>query len=473
MKKLTNNLQVSLLYSFSDKYIGLGLRLLSSMILARLLTPSEIGLFSVSFILVMLAHGIRDFGISQYVIQQKELTHLQLRMAFTLGFCLSFLIWGCLYLCSAWIASFFAELSMQHTIQTLSWLFLLVPFGAIRIALLKRHMNFKAITTINVFSYLSLHVSCIILAWFGWGVSALVWGNIIGILATVIGAQWYTREIPLFYPTLAGLRSLLNFGVKVSASQIIENISEGIPEILIGKHLGMMNAGFFSRAQSCVNLFKTTVTQGITPVTLPYFSAQHREGNSLGGEYLKWLSRYSLVAWPFFISLSLLADPVVLILFGKSWQESIMLVKILCWAALIESCLPFHQSMMVATEKINFYFNYQCLHAIVRLLILMMSISGGIQTLCIGLVISEAITTSVLVHRFSHAFDFKVIQWIKALLPGIIVALFIAIGLKTLFCFGLSVQSSWMQLLISMEVGLCLWSLITVCLRYFTMCYHA
>ncbi len=236
MNQVKNNLKTSLLYSFSDKYIGLVLRLLSSIVLARLLTPNEIGLFSVSFVLVMLAHGLRDFGISQYVIQQKTLTHLQLRMAFTLGLLLSLIIWLSLYFGATWISSFFSETNMVKTIQELSILFLLVPFGAVRVAILKRKMNFQALTVINVFSYLTLNLSCIVLACQGWGVSALVWGNVIGILATVLGAQWYTRNVPLLYPTLQGARVLLNFGVKVSASQIIENLSEGIPEILIGRH---------------------------------------------------------------------------------------------------------------------------------------------------------------------------------------------------------------------------------------------
>lgn len=473
MNPVTHTLKMSLLYSFSDKYIGLVLRLLSSVVLARLLTPNEIGLFSVSFVLVMLAHGLRDFGISQYVIQQKVLTHLQLRMAFTLGLLLSLIIWICLYCGAPWIASFFSETNMVSSIQILSILFLIVPFGSVRIAVLKRKMNFKALTVINVFSYLTLHISCILLAWKGWGVEALVWGNVIGILATVLGAQWCTRDISPLYPTLQGSRALLSFGVKVSASQIIENLSEGIPEILIGRQWGMMSVGFFSRAQGCVSLFKTAVTQGLVPVTLPYFSAQYREGQALGNEYLRWLNRYALIAWPFFMSLSVLAEPVVLILFGENWRPSIILVKILCWIALIESCLPFYQSMMIAAEKINFYFNYQMLHAVIRLTILMGAIPYGIQAICIGLVMSEFISSMVLLYRFSYVFNFTVIEWGKALFPGVIAAVWIAGSLIVIQHFGLSAQSSWIQLSVSVGVGLFLWVMTTLCCRRLIVCYDA
>ena len=62
----------SLAITFLDKYATLAIGIVSTMILSRLLTPAEIGVFSVASIFVLLASILRDFGVADYLVQAKE-----------------------------------------------------------------------------------------------------------------------------------------------------------------------------------------------------------------------------------------------------------------------------------------------------------------------------------------------------------------------------------------------------------------
>ena len=69
----------SLFFSFLDRYASLAISVVASMVIARLLTPAEIGVFSVTMVLLMFVATFRDMGAGQYLVQEKELTTERIR----------------------------------------------------------------------------------------------------------------------------------------------------------------------------------------------------------------------------------------------------------------------------------------------------------------------------------------------------------------------------------------------------------
>ena len=79
-----NAIKSSLLMSFAEKYTVLVIGMAGGMIIARLLTPGQIGIFSIGAVVVGITQMVRDFGVGQYLIQEKELNAERLRAAYTL-----------------------------------------------------------------------------------------------------------------------------------------------------------------------------------------------------------------------------------------------------------------------------------------------------------------------------------------------------------------------------------------------------
>ncbi|MFQ5784611.1 MAG: oligosaccharide flippase family protein [Alphaproteobacteria bacterium] len=76
----------SLVFSFVESYGRLLLNFAPAVILARLLTPAEIGIFSLSVAFIGLAHMLREFGVMNFLVQEKDLTEDKMRTAFTVAF---------------------------------------------------------------------------------------------------------------------------------------------------------------------------------------------------------------------------------------------------------------------------------------------------------------------------------------------------------------------------------------------------
>ena len=84
----------SLAITFIERHLLIALSLGSNILLARLLTPEEIGLYSVNLAFIGIAHMLRDFGISNYLVQARELRSTDVRTCFGI----SLLLGGALFL---------------------------------------------------------------------------------------------------------------------------------------------------------------------------------------------------------------------------------------------------------------------------------------------------------------------------------------------------------------------------------------
>ena len=140
-----NSVRKSLLTSFAEKYTVAAIEVPTSLVIARLLTPEEIGVFSVAAVLVSLAHMLRDFGVGQYIIQEKELTPDRFRTAFGFTLLFAWAIAGLLILISLPVAMYYHEPGIRDVIIVLALNFFLLPFSSVVLASLRREMNFTAI----------------------------------------------------------------------------------------------------------------------------------------------------------------------------------------------------------------------------------------------------------------------------------------------------------------------------------------
>ncbi|MEY4414740.1 MAG: hypothetical protein RIQ53_2033, partial [Pseudomonadota bacterium] len=145
-------LRRSLAWSAAQSYLGVALQLLSTMVLSRVLTPAEVGTFAVATVFAALASNFRDFGVAEYLIQAKELTHRQIRAAFAVNIGVSWAMALALALGAGLAGQFYREPGISEVMRIQALNFVLIPFGAINMAWYRREMNFKPMFMAGVLS---------------------------------------------------------------------------------------------------------------------------------------------------------------------------------------------------------------------------------------------------------------------------------------------------------------------------------
>ncbi|WP_306476400.1 lipopolysaccharide biosynthesis protein [Methyloversatilis sp.] len=388
----------ALLYSFTTRYASLVIQFVASVIIARLLSPTELGIYSVGAAVIMIAHTFRDFGTSAYVIQESELTEDRLRTAFTLTIMVAWVIAAILYSASGPLASFYDEPGVGEVLRVMSANFALIPFGSITLALLRREMNFRSIMFINLASTFVHSGASILFAVLGLGFISLAWAAVLGTATTVIGALMVNRSWVMAWPSLSERRHVLGFSVRSSVSSIASEAGHASPDIILGRVLGMEATGMFGRAMGYVQLFERLLQDVLRSVMLPYLSDEIRSGSNLRATLNRALENIASVSW-FLIGLTaVLAEPGIRILFGSQWGEAAPIAQVLAVSMAIRCISPSLASGLVANGQIDLLMKVSVLSVGTKLLLLILLSPYGLFWASVGFSLSEALTLVIMLH---------------------------------------------------------------------------
>jgi len=345
--------RLSFLYSFGEKYTLLLLNTIGAMVLARLLTPADIGVYAVGAVLVGLIQVLRDFGVGPYVIQEKELTEEKLRAVLGVALTVAWLLAALVLAASGPAAHFYRDPRLADVLELLAVNFVLIPFSAVALPYLRRQLRYKAIYAINVVQCTAQLVCGVVMASLGFGYLSLAWGAVAGGVATLLaGVCLRPKDLP-WLPSWRGARRILHFGAINTAGTVIDEAGLAAPDLIIGKMIGVAEVGIFGKAMGVVNVFNQLVTAAVSPVIFPLFSAQARDGGDLRQAYLTTVSYMTALAWPFFGFVALMAPAVVRLLYGDQWDAAVPLIRIICIASALYSVFSMARYLLVAMGEVG------------------------------------------------------------------------------------------------------------------------
>lgn len=384
-------LRRSVAYSALQSYVGVALQLVSTVVLSRILTPAEVGVFVVAAVFSALASNFRDFGIAEYLIQARDLTHDTIRAAFAVNIALSWTMAALLFLAAPWVGEFYRADGVRQVMQVQALGFLMIPFGAINQAWYRRQMTFKPLFVASVASdSLSLLLS-IVLALQGFGALSMAWSTVAGIAITVLISMAYRPKDFPRWPGLKGVREVLHFGGFASTIYVLGQLGRSAPEMVIGRAQGVTEVAIFSRGAGLVQLFRQLVLRAVMPVCLPYFAQCVREENSVNRAYVRGVAIFTAVGFTFLGYLALSPFGAIRLVYGSQWVDAVPLARVLCVAGAVELVHQLAKEALLAHGLVKPASRLQLLQQGVQLAGLMAVLPFGLMGACWGLLAAAAV----------------------------------------------------------------------------------
>ncbi|TCO74309.1 lipopolysaccharide biosynthesis protein [Chromatocurvus halotolerans] len=350
-----NSTRGGLFFSLSERYLLIAIQLASGMILARLLTPEEIGIYSVSLAVIGVAQVLRDFGIGSFIIQAQHLSERHIRTAFGFSLLLGATLFLTIFSLAPIAGVFYDDDRIVHTMRISSINFLILPFCSISISLLRRNMLFKRLALVAVISSLIGFIVGVSLALKGFGPNSMALGAVASNTTTGILAWLARTDRKLLMPGLSEWREILKFGSQSSLAGLVSSVSMDINDLALGRILGFAPVAMLSRAQGIMNLFHRDIMAAIRGVMFPSFAKSHREESSVDAEYIKSVTNITAFAWPFYAFAALYADEIIRLMFGTQWNEAAHLVPWFCLAGAFASTWNLILNAVMAVGRIDLY----------------------------------------------------------------------------------------------------------------------
>ena len=343
----------ALLFSLLERYALTVLAFASNVLLARLLTPSEIGVYSVCMAVVGIAGVLREFGIGSYLIQKREVTRAHLGTAFGLSLVMGVLLFAVLFLAAGPVARFYGDDRLVLVTQVVAVNFLTLPFCTISMAMLRREMRFKAVLWANVIAAAAGFVVTVGGALLGWGALSMAVGSIVTNLVVGFCTWWVRRADGWVRPVFSEWRDVLHFGGQTTLSNTVGTIAMNANDLVVGRLLGLDAVAMISRAMGLMNLYHRDLMAAVRNVALPGFAAGAREGADVAAAELRAVSVITVVGWSFYAFVSVFALDVVRLLFGDQWDSAAPLVPLFCLGGAIAALNAVTPQRLIATGHVG------------------------------------------------------------------------------------------------------------------------
>lgn len=297
---------------------------IATLVLARLLAPSEFGVLAAVLAFITLLELLSDLGMKATVIFENERgVTKRVQTAFTLNLIFTVVLTAVAVALAPLVAEFFGVSSETVLFRLAAADLLLTGLGNIHDALLLRDMEFRRRIIPQLTGNVTRGVATILLAVAGLGASALVIGFIIG-TAVWTATLWIVKP---FRPTLAiersALRAIASYGGWASILELLAALAQRADIAVIGATLGTRALGLYTIAQRVPELIVGNVTWSLSIVAFPALAQRRDRADGSFRETTLNLIRYSaLFGMTMGTLLAVLAPPLVVVLFSDAWADA-------------------------------------------------------------------------------------------------------------------------------------------------------
>lgn len=321
---------------FASQSLKFILLVISNICLARLLMPEDFGLVAMAVAFTGFLILFRDMGISAAIIQKETISDAETSNVFWLNLCVTISLSALIFMAAPLITSFYADQRLNAILQVIALIFVIEGIAQLHYALLKRNMLFKKIAAIQVLA-LALGVTGGIWAALG-GLNywSLLLMQLINVSIMTLGYWYQCRWRPQLYDSKTDIRGLLKFGGFMTANSIATYLNRNSDDILIGRVLGGIATGYYSRAYSLLNLPLGQIVSPMTSVAVPALSRSKSYPDAYAKLYYSYVSSLSYLTMPMIAYLGSNASILIPLLLGEHWLVSAELFQILAIAVFFQ-----------------------------------------------------------------------------------------------------------------------------------------
>lgn len=394
-----------------------GIAFLVSIILARLLLPSEFGLIAMLSIFIGLGTALISGGLTQSLIRTENLDEEDFSTVFFFNLLGSVFIYAIVFLIAPFIAAFYDQELLTLIIRVYSITFIINAFSAIQITRLNKILDFKTQMKVSIPSLLVGSAVGIVMALKGFGVWSLVWSAIVQAIASTLQLWFWAKWKPIWVFSIPKFKLHFNYGVKLMFSNILDIIFTNAYTIIIGKFFAPAQVGFYNRAETLKMYPISTISSVVTKVTFSLFSTIQNDDVRLKMVYKKIMQMVLFITTPTLIFMGILAEPLFRLLFTEKWLPAVPYFQILCLNGILYPIHSYNLQILMVKGRSDLFLKLEIIKKILTILAIIVSFQYGIYGLLYGSVVTSIIAFFINTHYSGKFLDYSAWQQVKDIFP--------------------------------------------------------
>ena len=439
------------MWSAIERFSLQGVQFVMQLVMARLLLPSDYGMIAMLTIFLQIAQAFIDSGFTNALIQKKDRTEVDYSTVFYFNIIIALLFYCILFVSAPLIAKFYNMPDLILVMRVMALSLIILSFSAVHKTKLTIEINFKIQSKITLIAAGISGIIGVGIAYWGYGVWALVYQSILNAMLTTILFNCFYRWKPLKTFSMKSFKRLFSFGSKLLVSGLIHTVYYNLYGIVIGKRFSAAELGYYTRAEQFAILPSYNLSAIITRVTFPILSSIQDDNERLASTYRKYIRLSSYLIFPLMVGLASLANPLVDLFLTEKWNGTVALLQILCFDWMFDHLSGINLNLLYVKGRSDLALRLEIIKKIIAITILLASIPLGIIGMCLGRVLYSLIATYANTYYTNSLIGLSFRTQLKDIIPYLILSLAMGGVVYATTYLGLS---NIIQLIIVITIGI-------------------
>ncbi len=392
-------------------------------ILARLISPGEMGILGLTGIFFAFAAQLQECGFGAALIRKQERTDEDICTVFWFNVAMSFLLSLILFLAAPWFAWFFDQPALLNLTRVSVLLMFLNSTGSVHWTLYQARRDFKTPAIVSMCTTLVAMPFTIWAAYAGWSYWApMLQGIITGILSLItvwIISPWK----PKFKFSKESFNTFFKYGVNLTLSGIINKTYSEVRIFIIGKFYSPAQLAYFSRGEQTCRLPLSLTESVLGPILFPILATLQYDKSRLVSVYQRYISLSALVIEWGMITMAANANSLMLTLYGEKWVSAAVYAQILCLGWMFNPLLSINCSLFAVLGRTDITLKFETVLRIFSITAMLFAAFVSVKALCWAATMSAIfaiLVSSILVTKIC---ELTIAQLCKAFIPYLGMAL--------------------------------------------------
>jgi O-antigen/teichoic acid export membrane protein len=407
---------------------------IATLIIARLLSPSDYGIFSMALLYLGFLSLVTEFGLGAAIVTIRNLSGRQISQLNTVSIFLGVAGFALTVAAAFPLGHFFHSPELPAVLIVMALGFVISSFQSVPSALLQKELRFKLISIIELAKTTSTALVMLPLAFWGARYWTLVAGALVGsLIATVLTLARKRHGFAM--PDFAELGQAIRYSWQVLIARIGWYSYSNSDFLVAGRVLGPIVLGYYTLAWNLATMPIDKITTLVSSVTPGIYSAAQEDFSALKRYLLKPTEVLSLVLFPVMAGLALVSKDAVLILLGSKWESAIIPLQLLSIYACIRSVMPLFAQILMVTGDSKYVMWTNVTSALLFPVAFLVGSRWGALGIAATWVLIYPINAVPLYSRVLKRIDLTSAEYLHALWPGLNGTFVMVIGVLILKLF--------------------------------------
>jgi len=423
MSELKQKTINGMVWSVSERISLQVMHMLISIILARLLDPSEFGLLGMLAIFTSIAQSVLDSGFGSALIQKKDATQTDSSSIFYFNLLIGIFLASIFFFSAPLIADFYQQPILKPITRVLSLNMIINAFSLVQLSILRKKMDFKNHFIVSMIAVLFSGIAGILAALNGLGVWSLVIQTLSHSLAQASALWILSKWRPIGQFSLESLKTMFSFGSRLLVAGIIETVFKNLYQTFIGKVYSPSDVGYYSRASTMESAASVATSMALGTVVFSAFSPYQDDDTTLRKVHSKTIKMSMFVLMPVMIGLIAIAEPLFLFLLTEKWADSIPYFQLLSVIGLLFPIVVQNYNLLRIKGRTDLHLRLEIFKYIITIIAIATTYKHGIIALIYGQIAVAVISHFVVSYFVGRLVDYTLIDQLKALYPQGVISL--------------------------------------------------